>query len=205
MKAYVYGLLVKEGTSIKSIAENIIRGQSERQMNRIIHRLSSRARDMLLYNLRTLQTIPSLAIRSEGVIAPDEYVILKMGKNIEGVDYFYSTTYNKKILGLSIITTHYYGGSSEYPLDCLLYRRPWELEKRHHSELHVPENELARQLIQKSHIMGFPCKTLVMDSYFMTKENIKLLTSPGYSYVSKIKRNWVVTYHLKRRKMEKLC
>ena len=204
VKAFVYGLLVNERASVKHVAENTVRGQSERQMNRILHRLSARARDMFLYNFRSLQTIPSLAIRPKGVIALDEHVIPKMGKEIEGVDYFYSTTHNKGILGLSMITTHYYGGPFEYPLDCLLYRRPQELEKRHHSERYVPKNELARQLIQEYHAMGFPCKTWVMDSYFMTKENVKLLSSLGYFYVSKIKRNWVVTYHRKRWKVEEL-
>ncbi|MHA1843804.1 MAG: transposase [Promethearchaeota archaeon] len=124
VKAFVYGLLVNERASVKHVAENTVRGQSERQMNRILHRLSARARDMFLYNFRSLQTIPSLAIRPKGVIALDEHVIPKMGKEIEGVDYFYSTTHNKGILGLSMITTHYYGGPFEYPLDCLLYRRP---------------------------------------------------------------------------------
>ncbi len=142
VKAFVHGLLVDEGASVKHVAENTVRGQSERQMNRSLHRLSARrARDMLLYNLRSLQTITSLAIRPKGVIALDEHVIPKTGKEIEGVDYFYSTAHNKEILGLSMITTHYYGGPFEYPLDCLLYRRPQELEKRHHSERYVPKNE----------------------------------------------------------------
>ncbi len=118
---------------------------------------------MLLYNLRLLQTISSLAIRPKGVIALDEHVIPKTGKEIEGVDYFYSTTHNKEILGLSMITTHYYGGPFEYPLDCLLYRRPLELEKRHHSKRYVPKNELARHLIHEYHAMGFPCK--IWDCY----------------------------------------
>ncbi|MHA1726678.1 MAG: hypothetical protein ACTSXH_17880, partial [Promethearchaeota archaeon] len=109
VKAFVYALLVNERASIKNIAENTVRGQNKRQINRAIHRLSSRARDMLLYNLRSLQTIPSLAIRSEGLIALGEHVIPKTGRKIEGVDYFYSTTHNKEILGLSMIITHYYG------------------------------------------------------------------------------------------------
>lgn len=203
-KTFVYGLLVNDRASLKNIAENTIQGQSERQMNRAIHQLSSKAREMLLYNLKSLQKIPSLAVRSHGVIALDEHNIPKTGKHIEGVDYFYSTTLDKEILGLSMINTHYYGGTTEYPLDCLLYRRPQELEKCQTPELYVPKNELARQLIQKYHAMGFPCKTWVMDSYFITKENVKLLTSLDYSYVSKIKRNWVVTYQRQRRKVEQL-
>jgi len=43
-----------------------------------------------------------------------------------------------------------------------------------------------------------------MDSYFMMKENVKLLSSLGYFYVSKIKRNWGVIYQRKRWKVEEL-
>ncbi|MHA1896503.1 MAG: transposase [Promethearchaeota archaeon] len=52
--------------------------------------------------------------------------------------------------------------------------------------------------------MGFSCKLWVMDSYFMTKEKVKLLSSPGYSFVSKIKSNRQNTYQRKRRKVEEL-
>lgn len=198
VKTFVYGILVNHRASIKNIAENTIQGQNERQMNRIIHQVSSKAREMLLHNLQALQKISTLAMRPSGVVSIDEHVIPKTGKHIEGVDYFYSTSENKEILGLSMINTHYYGGSFEYPIDCLLYRRLQELEKWGKQELHVPKNEIARQLIRSYHELGLPCKVWVMDSYFMTKENVKLLDTYDYSYVSKIKRNWVVTYQRQR-------
>ncbi|MHA1729285.1 MAG: hypothetical protein ACTSWY_11210 [Promethearchaeota archaeon] len=124
VKVFVYGLLVSERSSVKYVAENTARGQNERQMSRILHWLSSKAREMRLYNLRSLQTIPSLVILSKGVIAFDEHFIPKTDKEIKGMDYFYSLTHNKEILGLFMICTHYYGSSFEYPLDCLLYRHP---------------------------------------------------------------------------------
>ena len=45
--------------------------------------------------------------------------------------------------------------------------------------------------------MGVPCKIWVMDTYFMTKENVQEFTSQGFSYISKIKRNWTVTFQRK--------
>ena len=36
VKAFVHGLLVSERASVKHVAENTVRGQSERQMNRIL-------------------------------------------------------------------------------------------------------------------------------------------------------------------------
>ena len=45
--------------------------------------------------------------------------------------------------------------------------------------------------------LGVPCKTWVMDAYFMTKENVKELNSRDFSYISKIKLNWRVTFQRK--------
>lgn len=50
LKNFVYGLLVNERASIKNIAENTIQGQSERQMNRAIHELSTKS-DVILRDL----------------------------------------------------------------------------------------------------------------------------------------------------------
>jgi SRSO17 transposase len=198
LKNFVYGLLVNERASIKNIAENTIQGQSERQMNRVIHELSAKCDDLLIQNLKKLQEVPGLAIRSSGVIALDEHIIPKAGKQIEGVDYFHTSAGQKNILGLSMISTHYYGGAVEYPLDRDIFRRQQELEKWSKVELYRSKNEIARSLIRRYHALGLSCTTWVMDAYFMTKENVKELTSLGYSYISKIKRNWVITFQRKR-------
>ncbi len=205
LKNFVQGLLVNERASIKDIAENTIHGLGERQMNRAIHQLSMKSDDILLTNLKQLQTIPGLKLKSSGVISLDEHIIPKTGTRIEGVDYFHVNTGDKNTLGLSMISTHYYGGIIEYPIDREIYRRIRELEKYGRelekygkASLYRSKNEIARELIQKYAALGTPCKTWVMDSYFMTKENVQELTSHGFSYISKIKRNWVVTFHRKR-------
>jgi len=197
LKNFVYGLLVNERVSIKNITENTIQGQNERQMNRAIHELSTKSDVILRDNFKKLQEIPRIAIKATGVIALDEHIIPKTGKHIEGVDYFHTTSGDKNILGLSMISTHYYGGKIEYPIDRDIYRRQQELEKWDKEELYRSKNEIARELIRKYHEMGVPCKTWVMDAYFMTKENVKELDSRGFFYISKIKRNWSVTFQRK--------
>jgi len=198
LKNFVYGLLIHERASIKNIAESTIEGINERQMNREIHELSAKCDDLLRLNLKKLQEVPGLAIRPSGVIALDEHIIPKAGKHIEGVDYFHTSAGQKDILGLSLISTHYYGGAVEYPLDRDLFRRQQELEKWGKQALYRSKNEIARSLIRRYHQLGLPCTTWVMDAYFMTKENVKELTSLGYSYISKIKRNWVINFQRTR-------
>ena len=197
LKNFVQGLLVNERPSIKSIAENTIAGLGERQMNRMIHELSSKSNDILRNNFEQLQSVSGLKIKSTGVISIDEHIIPKSGKQIEGVDYFRGSSGEKNILGLSMISTHYYGGKIEYPIDRDIYRRPQELEKHGKQDSYRSKNEIARELIQKYDEQGALCKTWLMDAYFMTKENVKELVSRGFSYISKIKRNWTVTFQRK--------
>jgi len=198
LKNMLYGLLVNERPSIKNIAEQTVQGQNERQMNRAIHKLSLQAPQILMQNTKYLQEVPGLAIKATGVIALDEHIIPKTGKHIEGVDYFHTSSGQKDILGLSMINTHYYGGSVEYPIDLELYRRPQELEKWGKEHLYRKKNEIARELFRRYYELNLPCKTWVMDAYFMTKENIKLLRSMGYWYISRIKRNWTITFQRTR-------
>jgi len=198
LKTMIYGLLVNDRPSIKNIAEQTIQGQSERQINRAIHDLSLQSTDILTQNIKQFQEIPGLAIKSTGVIALDEHIIPKTGTHIEGVDYFHTSSGEKDILGLSMISTHYYGGSVEYPIDREIYRRLQELEKWGKEEVYRPKNEIARELFRRYHALTLPCKTWVMDSYFMTKENVKELQLLNYQYISKIKRNWNITFQRKR-------
>ena len=197
LKNFVQGLFVNERASIKNIAENTIQGLGERQMNRVIHGLSMKSDDILMNNFKQLQAIPGLKIKSTGVISLDEHIIPKTGKHIEGVDYFHVNPGEKYTLGLSMISTHYYGGKIEYPIDLAIYRRQRELEKHGKEELYRSKNEIARELISKYDELGVPCKTWVMDAYFMAKENVKELNSRDFSYISKIKLNWRVTFQRK--------
>lgn len=194
LKNFVHGLLVNERPSLKNIAENTILGQSERQMNRAIHDLSTKSDVILKENFKKLQEIPRLAIKSTGVIALDEHIIPKTGTHMEGVDYFHTNTGDKNILGLSMISTHYYGGKIEYPMDRDIYRRQQELEKWGKEAAFRSKNDVARALIRNYAELGAPCKIWVMDAYFMTKDNVKELVSKGFFYISKIKRNWSVTF-----------
>ena len=197
VKNFITGLIVNDRGSINNIAGNTVASLSERQMNRALHELRQQSDLMLDQTVLKLQETPRLAIKSSGVNALDEHIVTKSGNKIEGVDYFYSPTDKKTRLGLSMISTHYYDEKTEYPTARALFRRKQELAKWGKSADYKPKNEIARELIWHYSKMGFPCKMWVMDSFFMTKENVKELKAHGMSYVSRVKRNWGCTYHHK--------
>lgn len=128
----------------------------------------------------------------------DEHVIPHSSDDIEGAGYFYSTTENKSILGMSLIMMHYYDAGKEYPVFFKYYRKKDELAKWHKEEEFREKNEIARDLIERMCALPNAPSTFLMDSYFMTKENVKILKKHGKHYVSRPKRNWIATYLHKR-------
>lgn len=194
LKSMVSGLIVNGSGPVKNIAENTVDGLNVRQLDRAVHDLTTESRSILQKVHAELQTIPGLAEKAEGVMSLDEHIINKTGKEIEGVDYFYSTAENKAVLGLSMISTHYYGGKVEYPTDFRFFRRLEELERYKKGAVYKKKNEIARELIRTNVEAGSPCQYWAMDCYFLTKENVKELQSHHLFYVSKIKRNWKCTY-----------
>jgi SRSO17 transposase len=194
LKNMVSGLIINGRGSIKNIAENTVDGLNVRQLNRAIHELNMESRSIFRKVYASMQSISGLAEKADGVMSLDEHIISKTGKEIEGVDYFYSPAEDKTVLGLSMISTHYYGGKIEYPTDFLFFRRLEELESYKKEADYKKKNEIARELIRANIEAGSPCKYWAVDCYFLTKENVKELQSHQLFYVSKIKRNWKCTY-----------
>lgn len=195
LKSMISGLIINGRGTIKNIAENTVDGLNDRQMNRAIHELNTESRSILKKVHSHIQTIPGLAEKPDGVMSLDEHIIGKTGKDLEGVDYFYSPADRKTILGLSMISTHYYGGKVEYPTDFQFFRRLEELESYKKGADYKKKNEIARELIRANIEAGSPCQYWAMDCYFLTKDNVKELQSHQLFYVSKIKRNWKCTYN----------
>jgi len=191
---YLTGLILEDQPSINKIAQNTIGGMNERRLNRTLRKLRTVVNILFQELLLRFQQSPQLAIKSTGVVVLDEHIIPKTGDQIEGVDYFYAPAEKKTVLGVSLISTHYFGGKIEYPLDRKFFRREQELQKWGMPADYLPKNEIARLLIQRFSARHLPCKTWVMDCYFLTKENVKELHAHQMSYVAKIKRNWKCTY-----------
>ena len=204
LKIFLNGLVIEGEPSIKKIAENTIDSFNERTMNRKLKSISMNSKEILKKYLKMFQEVPYLAFKKSGVLSLDEHIIGKSGEKIEGVDYYYSPVEKKNILGLSMISVHYYDDKKEYPVIFDIYRKKSELEKYKKEELYKPKNEIARDLIDEVLKISGVCNTWVFDRYFMTKDTAKLLIRRGQFYVSKIKRNWNCTYKNIKYRMSEL-
>jgi hypothetical protein len=140
-----------------------------------------------------LQQDPRMTMHDDGIFSLDEHVIPHSSDEMEGVDWFYSTTEEKTILGVSTITMHYFRDGVEYPVNFSFYRRWEELEKHGATDLYKEKNQIAREMLEAACAQPGAPNVVVMDSFFMTKENVRLLLKLHRDYVSRPKRNWNCT------------
>jgi len=192
---WITGVLVTDKPTINKISKDTIGGFGERKMNREIQKITKQMPEYYKNFFSKFQSSPKISISPSGYTIMDEKIIEKTAKNIEGVDYFYSTKENKPILGLSLISTHYWDRRIEYPGLFDIYRRDRELEKYGKSDEYRKKNEIARELIVETYKGGSKSKFWLIDAAFFEKENVRLLKSYDASYVSRLKTTWSVTYN----------
>ncbi len=190
----IAGIIVQQKPSANKIHDRATTGPSKRTFYRDIHALAARMPALYRRVFANVQQDPKIAMRPGGVLSLDEHVVPHASEDMEGVDYLYSTTEQGTVLGLSLMAVHYFHKTAEYPVDLGIYRRLHELEKWGKAGEFKEKNELARELFARVSAMPNTPATWLMDSYFMTKENVRVLKGLKKDYVSRPKRSWKCTY-----------
>jgi hypothetical protein len=202
--ALIAGKILLPKASPRKIQDELVTAPSISTFYRDIHQLATEMPALYEGFITNLQQNARMAMRPEGFISLDEHVIPHISENIEGVGAFYSTTTNSTIIGMSLITTHYYDASKEYPVFFRYYRKMDELQKWNKESEFKEKNDIARDLITRLCTFSNAPSTFLMDSFFMTKLNVKILKKHGKDYVSRPKRNWKATYLHKRQTLSEL-
>ena len=189
------GKIIEEHPSAhKSFMEVIEHEGSERTFYRRIATLANQMPTLYPQVFSHIQQDQKLRMKKDGVLVLDEHILPHTSKNIEGVGSFYSTEKKGVELGLSMLMVYYYCNGVEYPVEMNFYRKQEELQLKGIKNQFQEKNPLAMQLITKVLQNPNTPKNIVMDSFFMTKNNIKLLNPYNIRYVSRPKRSWNCTY-----------
>lgn len=191
--ALITGTILLARPSPNKIQEGLVTGASKATFYRNIHQLAAEMPGIYKNVFEKMQQDSNIKMREDGILSLDEHIIPHSSDEMEGVDWFYSTTEKKTILGLSTITTHYFRAGVEYPVDFTFYRRLEELERHGVAGSYKEKNEIAREMIVAACARTGSPRIIVMDNFFMTKENARLLSNSGRYYVSRPKRNWNCT------------
>ena len=147
--ALITGKIALEKPSPNKIIEQLVTGPSKATFYRRIHELAAKMPEHVMNILGRLQEGPAMAMKPQGVISIDEHIIPHSSKKIEGVGYFYSTTRGDVALGMSLISSHYFGDNLEYPLLHDFFRKQDELEASGMADQYRPKNQVVRDMIEK--------------------------------------------------------
>ena len=202
--ALIVGKILLQKATPNKIQDELVTAPSISTFYRDIHRLAIEMPGLYETLITNLQQNKRMAMRRDGVISLNEHVIPHVSENIEGVGKFFSTSTNSTILGMSLIGTHYYDAGKEYPVFFTYYRKKDELQKWNKEMEFKEKNDIARDLITRLCTFPNAPSTFLMDSFFMTKLNVKVLKKHGKDYVSRPKRNWKATYIRKRQTLAEL-
>ena len=200
----IMGKIVSSRVSINRVQAEVVAGESKARFYHGIHEIAAGMPGLYREMIKNIQADQAMQMREDGVFILDEHIIPHSSKDMEGVSSFHSTIEKKQILGHSMISIHYYRKNVEYPVDFTFYRRIEELQKRGVDALFKEKNEIARELLKTTCKLPGAPRLVVMDSFFMSKENVTVLKQLARDYVSRPKRNWNVDFERKKYSLEAL-
>lgn len=142
--------------------------------------------------LSYLQSLKQLKAVKEGIISLDDTISKKHGKAIKSAGYHYSHTENKTVLGQNIVALHYKDDKKEICLSGEVYlnkKRIAELRAQGEEVEFNTRIEMAEGMIQEIHDLGIKGQTIVMDSWFVTRDLIDKIKELNYHWVGRVKSN----------------
>jgi len=185
-KTYLHGLLLSEKgeKNIEDIASNILDGKHQSSLNRFISRRKWDVRKMNAIRLKE-----NIDNRKGGVIALDDMLIEKSGKQMDGVGYLKDHCSGKTVLCHDIVSTFYQNGKQYVPL----YVQPY-VKKDVADQLDLwfkTKIQMAVDLLRLSLAQVTP-EVIVFDAWYMAKEILDFINSRGLTWVSDGRNNRLI-------------
>lgn len=190
LKEYLMGLIVSQKTTISSMNRMFIDGNDQSSLNKFVTQSKWNSMDMNDKRLGLLQTNNKTKYKPWGIIAIDDTLCHKTGKDIEGVDYHFDHSEKKHVMGHNIVTSNYADKETDYPINLKVYHRE-------HSDIANKEGfktkiELAIELIHDVMSRNIPANAFTFDSWFLCKNMADVIKGYKKAYVARAKSNRVI-------------
>lgn len=119
--------------------------------------------------------------KTKGWLIIDDTVIEKpYGPSIELTGWYYSSTQNKVIWGIPVVTLVWSDGKRNYPIDYRVHQ-PMVDEK--------DKNVLFREMLRTAKNRGFTPDYVVFDGWYASLVNLKLVEKLDWVFVSRVRKN----------------
>lgn len=185
-KTYIHGLLLGEKgeKNIEDIASNILDGKHQSSLNRFLTKRKWSTR-----KVNALRLKKNLHNRKGGVMALDDVLVEKSGKQMEGVGYLKDHCSGKTVLSHNMVSTFYRNGKQRVPLYSQLYFKDNVAD-----QLDIwfkTKIQIAVDLLRLSLAQVTP-EVIVFDSWYMAKDILEFISSRGLTWISKAKNNRLI-------------
>lgn len=195
-QAYVVALLIYLGSrSLAGLSRAIPDGRSAcslyrfaAQMDWDMEQVEQVRWEML--NRHTRRALQAVARHSELVavfLILDDSLVEKTGKQMAAVDYHYSHSAGRTVLGHVWVSGHLVVLGQSYPVAWRLYRRQGNCEAAGVPFASKPE--LAQAIIQGFHSLPHTQVYVLTDSWYPSQEMLKVCQAQGFELISAVKSN----------------
>lgn len=186
-REYETGLIVSSNKTIQAINSLFLEGNDQSSLNKFLTQSDWDEEELNNKRLELLQTKEKTRWKHYGIIAIDDTIAHKTGKDMEGADWFYDHSSGKNVLGHNIVTAHYIDNMTGYPIDYRLYYK--EGSEFANKEGFKTKIQLALELIKDCIDRKIPVNVFVFDRWFLCTEIEDFLKAHGKSYICPLKGN----------------
>ena len=195
-QAYVVGLMIYLGSrNLAGLSRAIPDGRNPCSLYRFVAEMDwdmdhvERVRWEML-NRRTRRALQAAARHGKPVpvfLAIDDSLVEKTGKQMEAVDYHYSHSAGKTVLGHVWVTGHLVVLGQSYPVSWKLYRRQVTCEAM--GIPFVSKPQLAQAIIQAFEPLPKTTTYVLTDSWYPSQDILELCRERGFHLISGVKSN----------------
>ena len=193
-QAYVVGLVIYLGSrNLAGLSRAIPGGKSASSLYRFVAEMEWDAEQLEqvrweMLNRRTRRALQAAGRHSEPVpvfLVIDDSLVEKSGKEIEGVDYHYSNSAGRTLLGHVWVTGHLVVLGQSYPVGWKLYRRQTMCDA-----LGIPfesKPQLAETILRGFEPLPGTQTYVLTDSWYPSQDLLDLCAERGFHLISAVK------------------
>ena len=129
--------------------------------------------------------VEPLVNREKGCLVIDDSTLDKLySQKIELVKWHWSGKHKKTVLGINLITLLWTDGDAAFPCDCRLYGEEIKADGKPKSK-----NESFREMVKIAKDRGFSPEIVCFDTWYSSTENLKLIKSYEWHFLTRLKTN----------------
>jgi DDE family transposase len=130
--------------------------------------------------------VEPLVNKEDGVLVLDDSTLDKLyAKKIEPVHRHWSGKHKAVVWGINLISLVWTDGDQVLPLDYRIYDKPQD---------GLTKNDHFRSMIQAAQQRGFRPRAVLFDSWYASLDNLKLVRSYGWIFLTRLKVNRKVDF-----------